>query len=286
MDGNYNLPYYDYDLSNQPQQSQQAQSQVVQPQPLHQTSIPSGQINGPAEKDQIPIMHNQQIHNQSVNSGLSHNGPYFQIPPYQYQGPGVPRMAGHTVPIPHQISQPHYQLHHQPPQHQHHQPQPQHQLHQPVPPMYMPQVNTDVYKDKSPSEMASTKSHKSETASNSSGSRNTGTDSDSSTTHSSPKRSPNQLNAKTLTRPLLKRSRLGCITCRQRKKRCSETKPRCIECTRLRLNCVWPIPGTEHKNKSKELKEEENVIHHEIYGKIKVLRGIVEYKSDEDPNLK
>lgn len=48
---------------------------------------------------------------------------------------------------------------------------------------------------------------------------------------------------------------------------------------------MWPVPGTEHKNKSKELKEEENVIHHKIYGKIKVLRGIVEYKSDEDPNF-
>lgn len=82
-----------------------------------------------------------------------------------------------------------------------------------------------------------------------------------------------------------KRSRMGCITCRQRKKRCCETRPKCTECSRLRLNCVWPVPGTEHKNKSKELKEEENVIHHEIYGKIKVLRGIVEYKSDEDPRF-
>ncbi|CAH6722911.1 hypothetical protein CLIB1444_11S03950 [[Candida] jaroonii] len=80
-----------------------------------------------------------------------------------------------------------------------------------------------------------------------------------------------------------KRSRMGCITCRQRKKRCCETKPKCTECTRLKLNCVWPAPGTEHKNKSKELKEEENVMYHEIYGKIKVLRGIVEYKSDEAP---
>ncbi|EGV61870.1 hypothetical protein CANTEDRAFT_94746 [Yamadazyma tenuis ATCC 10573] len=80
-----------------------------------------------------------------------------------------------------------------------------------------------------------------------------------------------------------KRSRMGCITCRQRKKRCCETRPKCTECSRLRLNCAWPTPGTEHKNKSKELKEEENVMHHEIYGKIKVLRGIVEYKSDEDP---
>ena len=76
-----------------------------------------------------------------------------------------------------------------------------------------------------------------------------------------------------------KRSRMGCLTCRLRKKRCCETRPRCTECTRLRLNCVWPAPGTEHKNKPKDAKEEENTINHEIYGKIKVLRGIVEYRS-------
>lgn len=87
------------------------------------------------------------------------------------------------------------------------------------------------------------------------------------------------------TRSSSKRSRMGCMTCRQRKKRCCESRPKCTECSRLRLNCVWPVPGTEHKNKLKELKDEENVIHHEIYGRIKVLRGIVEYKSDEDPSV-
>ncbi|ODV80525.1 uncharacterized protein CANTADRAFT_20111 [Suhomyces tanzawaensis NRRL Y-17324] len=81
-------------------------------------------------------------------------------------------------------------------------------------------------------------------------------------------------------KPVAKRSRMGCLTCRQRKKRCSESKPKCAECSRLRLNCVWPTPGTERKNKPKEAKEEENTMEHEIYGKIKVLRGIVEYKSN------
>lgn len=76
-----------------------------------------------------------------------------------------------------------------------------------------------------------------------------------------------------------KRSRMGCLTCRQRKKRCCETRPECTECHRLGLNCVWPKPGTEHKNKQKDAKLEENTINHEIYGKIKVLRGIVDYKS-------
>lgn len=76
-----------------------------------------------------------------------------------------------------------------------------------------------------------------------------------------------------------RRSRLGCLTCRQRKKRCCETRPKCTECSRLGLNCVWPKPGTEHKNKPKDQKEDENTIEHEIYGRIKVLRGIVEYRS-------
>ncbi|CAL1192778.1 unnamed protein product [Candida parapsilosis] len=76
-----------------------------------------------------------------------------------------------------------------------------------------------------------------------------------------------------------RRSRMGCLTCRQRKKRCCESRPKCTECGRLGLNCVWPKPGTEHKNKPKDQKEDENTIEHEIYGRIKVLRGIVEYRS-------
>lgn len=76
-----------------------------------------------------------------------------------------------------------------------------------------------------------------------------------------------------------KRSRMGCLTCRQRKKRCCESRPKCLECQRLRLNCQWPKPGTEHKNKPKEVKSQENMIDHDVYGKIKVLRGIVEYRS-------
>ncbi|CAX42493.1 Zn(2)-C6 fungal-type DNA-binding protein, putative [Candida dubliniensis CD36] len=78
---------------------------------------------------------------------------------------------------------------------------------------------------------------------------------------------------------ITKRSRMGCLTCRQRKKRCCETRPRCTECTRLRLNCTWPKPGTEHKNKPKDQKDDENTIEHAEFGRIKVLRGIVEYRS-------
>ena len=80
-------------------------------------------------------------------------------------------------------------------------------------------------------------------------------------------------------RPVVKRSRMGCLTCRLRKKRCCETRPRCAECSRLGLLCVWPKPGTEYKNRPKDQKEDEKTINHEIYGKIKVLRGIIEHKT-------
>ena len=86
------------------------------------------------------------------------------------------------------------------------------------------------------------------------------------------------MNGSYVSKSVTKRSRMGCLTCRQRKKRCSENRPKCTECSRLRLNCVWPKPGTEYKNKNKDAKEEDDTIHHEIYGKIKILRGIVEYK--------
>lgn len=81
-----------------------------------------------------------------------------------------------------------------------------------------------------------------------------------------------------LTKPVIKRSRMGCLTCRQRKKRCCERKPQCSECERLGLDCIWPVPGTEHRNKSRDSREESNTIEHEAFGKIKVLRGIVQYK--------
>lgn len=87
-------------------------------------------------------------------------------------------------------------------------------------------------------------------------------------------------NAPSSSTKVTKRSRMGCLTCRLRKKRCCESKPKCTECLRLGLNCVWPKPGTEHKNKPKEVKREENMIDHDVYGKIKVLRGIVEYRSN------
>lgn len=79
-----------------------------------------------------------------------------------------------------------------------------------------------------------------------------------------------------------KRSRTGCLTCRQRKKRCCETKPICAECERLSIKCRWPVPGSERKNKSKnQPRISHDEMYHEVYGVIKVLRGVVEYKIEE-----
>lgn len=48
------------------------------------------------------------------------------------------------------------------------------------------------------------------------------------------------------------RSRMGCFTCRKRKKRCDERKPVCKACVRLKLECKYPEPGQEHKNKKRK----------------------------------
>lgn len=79
------------------------------------------------------------------------------------------------------------------------------------------------------------------------------------------------------------RSRGGCLTCRQRKKRCCETKPTCYECDRLNIKCRWPVPGYERKNKSKNQKGyiSHDEMYHEDYGIIKILRGVVDYKTGE-----
>lgn len=48
------------------------------------------------------------------------------------------------------------------------------------------------------------------------------------------------------------RSRLGCFTCRKRKKRCDEGKPVCKACKRLKLDCHYPAPGEERKNRKRK----------------------------------
>ncbi|KAH3683587.1 hypothetical protein WICPIJ_005434 [Wickerhamomyces pijperi] len=72
-----------------------------------------------------------------------------------------------------------------------------------------------------------------------------------------------------------RRSRKGCLTCRHRKKRCCEKKPSCDECSRLGLDCEWPNPGSENKNKTKLEREAEGYYYHDIFGKIKIQRAVV-----------
>ncbi|KAJ5689844.1 hypothetical protein N7462_004236 [Penicillium macrosclerotiorum] len=42
-----------------------------------------------------------------------------------------------------------------------------------------------------------------------------------------------------LRRPRASRSRGGCLSCKARKKKCDETRPRCSDCRRLNLPCQW-----------------------------------------------
>lgn len=44
--------------------------------------------------------------------------------------------------------------------------------------------------------------------------------------------------------PRVPRSRNGCLTCKRRKVRCSEQRPRCYHCDRLSLPCVWKDTAT------------------------------------------
>lgn len=44
-------------------------------------------------------------------------------------------------------------------------------------------------------------------------------------------------------RPHGPRSKNGCLTCKRRKVRCNELRPRCYHCQRLNLDCVWKDTG-------------------------------------------
>jgi len=40
------------------------------------------------------------------------------------------------------------------------------------------------------------------------------------------------------------RVRSGCMTCRQRRKKCDETKPQCLRCEQMQITCEWPTGFT------------------------------------------
>ncbi|KAK7204230.1 fungal-specific transcription factor domain-containing protein [Myxozyma melibiosi] len=48
----------------------------------------------------------------------------------------------------------------------------------------------------------------------------------------------------------LKRSRLGCLQCRRRRKKCSYEKPVCSSCLDRAWDCTYPAPTDEHSQKS------------------------------------
>ncbi|OLN87231.1 Zinc cluster transcription factor CZF1 [Colletotrichum chlorophyti] len=58
---------------------------------------------------------------------------------------------------------------------------------------------------------------------------------------------------RTLAGPIF-RVRTGCLTCRGRKKKCDETKPRCRGCERNRLECRWPA-STSHNSSARSPRE-------------------------------
>lgn len=45
-----------------------------------------------------------------------------------------------------------------------------------------------------------------------------------------------------------RRTRNGCLTCRSRRKKCDEVKPRCAGCRRNQLPCTWPSAGSCSQN--------------------------------------
>lgn len=47
------------------------------------------------------------------------------------------------------------------------------------------------------------------------------------------------------------RSRLGCLTCRRKKKKCDQGKPKCGLCLRVGTHCEWPEPGKESVNRAR-----------------------------------
>jgi hypothetical protein len=48
------------------------------------------------------------------------------------------------------------------------------------------------------------------------------------------------------------RSRLGCLPCRRRKKKCDEAKPICTACQRNCIGCVWPSSFYKKEKEGRE----------------------------------
>ena len=58
--------------------------------------------------------------------------------------------------------------------------------------------------------------------------------------------------------PVRKHSKTGCITCKVRKKRCSEDKPVCSDCARLGFTCMY-VPRSADRNSVQRCKDQVEV---------------------------
>lgn len=63
-----------------------------------------------------------------------------------------------------------------------------------------------------------------------------------------------------LTRAKVKRSRMGCLSCRKRKKKCDECKPSCSSCLSRGVECVWP-EGKERLPKAYQIPSPVTALH-------------------------
>ncbi|KZT43627.1 hypothetical protein SISSUDRAFT_611897 [Sistotremastrum suecicum HHB10207 ss-3] len=59
-------------------------------------------------------------------------------------------------------------------------------------------------------------------------------------------------------RPKYTRSKTGCLTCRQKKVKCDETKPSCTRCTQGQRDCTWPenVPPRRKPSRPQDTPEE------------------------------
>lgn len=61
------------------------------------------------------------------------------------------------------------------------------------------------------------------------------------------------------------RSRLGCLTCRKRRKLCDMAKPVCQACTRLKIQCSWPSESASKPPRSSSQRQSQTPAYISVY---------------------